>query len=411
MNDPFADTVEFAAILARYERLLAVSRNLASTLDLPHLLRNIMEAGVELTDTEDASILLIDPNTDELRFEAATSLDAAQLNNIVVPKVGSIAGWIVTHSKPLIINDVSKDPRFFQGVDEEADFVTRSILGVPLIHNDKTIGALEVLNKTPIGQVFSDDDIHMLEVLAANAAVAIINARLFQQSDLIAEMVHEIRTPLNALTAATHIVVHPSVTDDKRKSVVETMQSELTRLNSIASRFLDLARLESGRMNFEREAFDIRQLARMSATVVNHQAAKQDITLHVAIPPDLPPVYADRNLIQQVMLNLLTNAIKYNRAAGDVFIEGTLAKDGKSVLIAVRDTGPGISPEDLRHLFERYFRVSRDEKKAQGTGLGLAIVQRIIEAHGGKIDVSSTLGVGTTFSFTLPVADGEQAAE
>lgn len=386
------------SVIQRYERLLDINRSLASTLDVPSLLRTIVNAAAEITDCESASILLVDPTTNELRFEAATNLDPTETAGIVVPKE-SIAGWIAQHNEALIIPDVSNDPRFYQAVDEQTTFITRSILGVPLSHNNQTIGVLEALNKRNNAR-YSRGDIHLLEVLAANAAVAIINARLFHQSDLMAELVHEIRTPLNALTAATHLLRHPALPPEMRADTVSTMQSELERLTDIASRFLDYARLESGRTHFNFVAVDARQLTQECFKIVAAQAAARHITLHEQLPADYPTLWADRDQLKQVLLNLLTNAIKYNRDGGQIFVEGRPAVD--DVLFIVRDSGPGIPPEALPNLFQRYYRVGRDEHNVQGTGLGLAIIKRIVEGHRGSISVESTLAVGTSFIVSLP---------
>jgi len=195
-QQPGVDTIRrnYPVLLHRMTRLMEVSRTLASTLDLSKLLRQIIEAAVELTDTESASIMLFDPHSGELRFEATTDEDSATLEGFIIPVEGSIAGWIVTHTEPLVVPDVSRDPRWSQVVDRKTSFVTRSILGVPLVTRDKTVGALEALNKR--SGSFTNDDAETLKTLAAQAAVAIVNARLFQQSDQIAEMVHELRTPL-----------------------------------------------------------------------------------------------------------------------------------------------------------------------------------------------------------------------
>lgn len=387
-----------ASVIQRYERLLDINRSLASTLDVPNLLRTIVNAAAEITDCESASILLVDPTTNELRFEAATNLDPTETASIVVPKE-SIAGWIAQHNEVLIIPDVSNDSRFYQAVDQQTTFVTRSILGVPLSHNNQTIGVLEALNKRNNAR-YSRGDVHLLEVLAANAAVAIINARLFHQSDLMAELVHEIRTPLNALTAATHLLRHPALPPEMHADTVSTMQSELERLTDIASRFLDYARLESGRTQFNFVAVDARQLTQECFKIVAAQASDRQITLHEQLPADYPPLWADRNQFKQVLLNLLTNAIKYNREGGQIFVEGRTVAD--EVLFIVRDTGPGIPPEALPNLFQRFYRVGRDEHRAQGTGLGLAIIKRIVEGHRGTISVESTLAVGTAFIVSLP---------
>ncbi|HLF01158.1 MAG TPA: GAF domain-containing sensor histidine kinase, partial [Anaerolineales bacterium] len=392
---------DFPLMINRYERLLEVTRTLTSTLDLPSLLRNIIDAASELTETEAASILLFDANSGQLRFEATSNVATEQMEHITVPLEGSIAGTIFNSKRPLLIADATTDARHFRDVDLQTQFRTRSILGVPLINKDKTIGVLQALNKRN-DQKFSVIDVTILETLAAQAAIAIINARLFQQSDLIAEMVHEIRTPLASLTATSHILVRADLPADRRTEFVTTLRDETNRLTKMTTEFLDLAKLESGRMRFEKLSFDLNELVHECVGVVIPQADTRRVAIHEATI-GLPEVRGDRGKIKQVLLNLLTNAIKYNREGGSIYASGEVTDEGR-MKVSVRDTGKGIPPESLPRIFEKFYRVPDSEGWSQGTGLGLAIAKRIIEGHGGKMSVESTVNVGTTFCFTLPLA-------
>ena len=398
---PGLDTVRrnYPLLLKRMERLMEVSRTLASTLELGKLLRKIIEAAKELTDSEAASIMLVDPSTGELRFEAATNMEEIMLG-IVIPVEGSIAGWIVTHSEPVVVPDTSKDSRWSQKVDQQTSFVTRSILGVPLVTRDKSIGALEALNKRT--GTFNQDDATTLQTLSAQAAIAIINARLFAQSDQIAEMVHELRTPLNSLSASTHLLLRPELPTERRSEIIKTMQRETLRLSQMTTDFLDLAKLESGRMRFTKENFDVRELTDECADVVRQQAAARGIAIQCHVAPAPQTLESDRGKIKQVILNLLTNAIKYNRENGGIIVSTYVTSDSY-YFVSVADTGKGIPQEAMAHMFEKFYRVADTENTATGTGLGLPIARKIIEALGGEMGVKSTPGVGSTFYFTLPL--------
>jgi len=398
---PGLDTVRrnYPLLLKRMERLMEVSRTLASTLELGRLLRKIIEAAKELTDSEAASIMLVDPSTGELRFEAATNMEEVMLG-IVIPVEGSIAGWIVTHSEPVVVPDTSKDSRWSQKVDQQTSFVTRSILGVPLVTRDKSIGALEALNKRT--GTFNQDDATTLQTLSAQAAIAIINARLFAQSDQIAEMVHELRTPLNSLSASTHLLLRPELPTERRSEIIKTMQRETLRLSQMTTDFLDLAKLESGRMRFTKENFDVRELTDECADVVRQQAAARGIAIQCHVAPAPQTLESDRGKIKQVILNLLTNAIKYNRENGGIIVSTYVTSDSY-YFVSVADTGKGIPQEAMAHMFEKFYRVADTENTATGTGLGLPIARKIIEALGGEMGVKSTPGVGSTFYFTLPL--------
>jgi signal transduction histidine kinase len=383
----------------RLERLLEVTHTLTSTLELPALLRTLIEAAAELTDTEAASILLFDANSGQLRFEATTNVTPVTMETILVPLEGSIAGTIFTSKQPLLIADAASDPRHFRKVDLQTSFLTRSILGVPLVSKDKPIGVLQTLNKRG-DHPFDEDDQAIMEALAAQAAVAIVNARLFQQSDLISEMVHELRTPLAALTATSQLLTRTDLPFERRAEFIATIQDETSRLATMTTEFLDLARLESGRARFERKPFNIGDLVNECIMVVQPQAAGRSVTIRNRIN-GLPDVMGDRGKIKQVVLNLLTNGIKYNREHGSLDLLGRV--QDKLVRVDVLDTGPGIPPESMPRMFEKFYRVPDSEGMVQGTGLGLAISKRIVEGQGGKITVDSTVNVGTTFSFTLPV--------
>jgi signal transduction histidine kinase len=321
------------------------------------------------------------------------------MRGLVVPVEGSIAGWIVTNRKPIIIHETQKDPRHFGQVGKVTNVTTTSLLGVPLIAKEKVVGALEAINK--LEGEFTAEDQEILMDLGAQAAIAIENARLFQQSDLIAEMVHELRTPLSSLRTAVHLLLRKDVSTEQHGRVVEIINSETTRLIDMTTAFLDLARLESGRTPFQAERFNPGPLIEECTIVTRPRAEEHDLLLSFEIPDDLPELTGDRDKIKQVILNLLSNAVNYNLPGGEITVAAA-ARDGEMV-IAVKDTGQGIRQADIAHLFDKFYRAQPTEKSAQGTGLGLAICKKIVEAHNGHIEVESKVGVGTTFILHLPL--------
>jgi len=381
-----------------YRRLIDIARDLASTLDLEILLSRIVHAAAEVTASEAASILLYDDAAKQLYFEVSTNIDEPTRRGIVVPLDGSIAGWIVSHRTPVRIAHVKDDPRFFGEVIEEGGFTTESILGVPLITKNKVVGVLEALNKHR-GK-FTDTDESLLSVLGAQAAVAIENARLFQQSDLVSEFVHELRTPLASLSTATYLLHRPEMSHEQHEQIINNIHNETMRLNSLASAFLDLARLESGRVQYRKAAFNVGDLMYECKDVMATKAAEDNIQVRVESSDGLPPLEADREKIKQVLLNLVSNAIKYNRPNGTVLLRAEAREN--EMLIAVQDTGVGIPEEALPHLFEKFYRVREHESKASGTGLGLSICRQIAQGHGGRIEVRSKVGVGTVFAVYVP---------
>lgn len=397
------ENAAFSQLLARYERIIEISQQLNATRDHVALLKRIISAAMELLDIEAASILLVDPSTGELRFELAADMEPGMIN-MIVPMDGSIAGWVVSHGEPRVIEDVSQEPKFFKQVNDKLEFQTRNLIAVPLRTHKQVIGTLEAVNKHG-GARFTADDIKILTTLAGQAAIAIENARLFQQSDYMAEMVHELRTPLASLRTSATLLLQHYDHDIEQSQMIQIMQAETERLIRLTSEFLDLARLESGRMSIEIAPFEIEALVRECIDVVGAQAAERDVTITTAIEPFTAE--GDRGRTKQVLLNLLTNAVKYNRQSGQIEVKTcvSLRHDEPFVEVSVTDTGCGISQEDQRSMFQKFFRVADTAGTVQGTGLGLAIAKYIVEAQGGAIWLESELDVGSTFYFTLPLAN------
>ena len=387
-------------LLQRFLRLTEIARDLTSTINIDVLLARIVAVAAEISQAEEGSILLYDETCQQLFFQTATNIaQQPQMQGMPVPVEGSLAGWVFSHRQAVNVSDARNDPRHFEGIDQAIQFSTDSLVGFPLIAKDKVIGVLEVINKQE-GD-FDRDDMQLLTALAAQAAVAIENARLFHQSDLIAEMVHELRTPLASLSAAAYLLEHSQISAAQRSDLAKIIYGETQRLNEMSTAFLDLARLESGRAIFNLEFFDIPPLLKESLDVMQSRAQESQVKLSIGPHPILPPIQADRSKLKQVLLNLMSNAIKYNRPGGSVNLSANTTDQELS--IAVSDTGVGISPESMPHLFEKFYRVKCDESTISGTGLGLSICQRIILSHHGRIEVTSEPDKGSTFTIYLPI--------
>jgi signal transduction histidine kinase len=386
-------------LLERYQRLIEITLDLASTLDLKVLLNRIVQVAAELSNAEAASILLYDEINQQLHFQATTNLAEPVMHGLTVPVDSSIAGWIVTHRKPIIVSDTSQDERHFDQVSKAVNLSTTSLLGVPLIAKDKVIGVLEAINK--LSGKFVEEDQTVLSALGAQAAVAIENTRLFQQSDMISELIHELRTPLSSLNTAAHLLLRPEVSEEQRSRLSQVIQDETFRLSEMASSYLDLARLESGRAQFNPASFDFKELLDECILIMHTKAKERRLKLKVDVPKSLPELRADRNKIKQVILNLLSNAIKFNRRGGNILIAVT--HEDNELRLAVKDSGMGIPAESIPHLFEKFYRAPGTEQRVSGTGLGLSICRYIVEAHRGWIEVESQVGVGTTFTVHLPL--------
>lgn len=384
--------------VARLEWLIEISRSLNSTLELRPLLHRIAIAAQQLTQTEATSILLLDRSSDQLYFEAATNLPGVR--SIVVPMEGSIAGLVVQSGKPVVVPDVRNSPHFYRQADEQSEFSTRSMLAVPMVVRGNVIGVLEAVNKQHEAE-FTRDDVEMLTVLGGQAAVAVQNALLFQQSDLVAEIVHEMRTPLMSIIGYAELMQQQGMVLEQCRQFAGVIECEAERLNGLASNFLDLAKIESGRASLTCDPVDLSTLIHMAVGVLAPQADAKQIALSVDIADDLPTVIGDAQRLHQVMLNLLGNGIKYCRSGDNICVIARHKED--TLAVSVADTGPGIPTDALPRIFERFYRVPGSEVRGVGSGLGLTITRKIVEAHGGEISVSSKVGEGTTFTFTLPL--------
>jgi signal transduction histidine kinase len=386
--------------VARLEMMLEVSRKLHATLELAPLLRFIVEEAAELTDTEVATVLLLDKDTGELYLETVTGELVRPLERRAIPLEGSMAGWIIRTGEFLVVDNLLEDRRRFSEVDRLPWFEVHSILGVPLKFKEKVLGVLEVYNKRHQAG-FTGDDIRLLHTLAGQAAVAIQNARMFEQSDEVAKLAQELHSPVSSIIDSSQFMLTDATMNTENWRVgLESVNREAAFLVRMVNNFLDLTRLETGRVQLQKEKVDLYLLAQEVLECRQAQAQQKDITLSLKAKENLPVIRGDVNRLRQVMVSLMDNAIQYNRAGGAV--EVILAGNQWRVQVAVADTGVGIAPGDLELIFKKFYRV-KENGMGSSAGLGLAIAKQIVEAHGGDIWVQSELGVGSRFTFSLPL--------
>jgi signal transduction histidine kinase len=388
--------------VARLEMMLEVSRTLNSTLDLDVLLQEIINIAIELTETEAASVLLLDERKELSQFQVVTGQKQRPLALSVLSLEGSVAGWIIKSGEPLVIHNIQEDERRFSEIEQRPSFEPRMILGVPLVAQQKMIGVIEVFNKSP-DLTFTGGDIQTLNTLATQAAIAIANARLFKHSDQLVNVFHEIRSPMTSIIGFSRIMLaSPEMDRQDFQTGLESINREATRLSQIVNDFLDLAKIETGRLSMLKELVNLEVLVQEVIDLFYPQSFEKEITLSMSVDAPLPHIPADGDRLKQVIINLVDNAIKYNHHRGG---EVVVALSGNAVRgqVSVRDTGKGIAPGDLELVFDKFYRIRDDEEMVRGAGLGLALAKRIIEVHGGDIWLESEVGVGSTFTFSLPI--------
>jgi signal transduction histidine kinase len=265
---------------------------------------------------------------------------------------------------------------------------------------------------------FSEKDIALLKTFADQAVIAIQNSRLFNEiqekskqlevankhkSEFLANMSHELRTPLNAIIGFSEVLLERLFGDlnpkqeDYLKDIFSSGKHLLTLINDI----LDLSKVEAGRMELEPSTFDIASAISNAMTLVRERAQSHGISLGQQVDPTLVEIIADERKFKQILLNLLTNAVKFTPDGGRVDVSARRANG--ELVVSVHDTGIGIAPEDQAAVFEEFRQVGRSyTSKQEGTGLGLALTRRFVELHGGRIWLESAPGKGSTFYFTLP---------
>jgi PAS domain S-box-containing protein len=219
----------------------------------------------------------------------------------------------------------------------------------------------------------------------------------------ISDASHEIRTPLTAIGGfAEAIADGTAATEEERTHSAALIVREVERLSRLVNDLLDLSRIESGAVKLNLEAVDVGELVRSAIEAFSSEIREHGLTVELDLPANLPRARADSDRAYQVMANLISNAVRFNRAQGRIAVSASMS-DG-SIRVEVRDTGTGIAPEELPHIWERFHRGDPSRARGEGgTGLGLAIVRSLVSAHGGAVSVASAVGEGSTFSFTLPV--------
>lgn len=420
-----------------------------STLDVDHVLQVACEALAQAFDLPQACAVLLNADRTEGTCVAEHHARGSvrRLGQTTAVSANPAVGYLLQNGNSLAVTDAQTDERLVDARPSLTKSGTRSLLVVPIpVARGRMAGAIE-LHATE-RRAFSDVEITLAQNVAAAAGQALETARLYQalqsnvekleekvarrtaelrdalerardadriKSEFVSNVSHELRTPLASLKLFLGLLTRGL--PEKRDEYLATLRRETDRLQDLIEALLDISRLDLGKTRVNLQPTDLNLVVGTLAADRGALAADRSLILDVELAEDLPPALADPKLIEQVLTNLLTNAVNYTPSGGQISLSTGLASENgrKWVTTSVSDTGPGIPESERDHLFERFYRGSAGRASdAPGTGLGLAICKEIMALHGGRVTLESPLlqnqagfgstGPGSTFVIRLPVA-------
>jgi len=284
---------------------------------------------------------------------------------------------------------------------------------VPLLIRGQLLGALVIISSTD-SRAYGPGDLRLAQALADRAALAIENGRLYQASvhatrlrdEVLGVVAHDLRNPLSAIQMQANALKRKGAEPERRNPrPSDTILRAANRMNRLIGDLLDITTIEAGHLGIERSRISARQLVTDAVEAQRPLASAGSLEVRLEPADELPDVWGDPSRLLQVMENLVGNAIKFTPGGGRITV-GAAPRDNE-VLFWVADTGSGIAPDDLPHVFDRFWQARKGTRK--GAGLGLPITRGIVETHGGRIWVESTLGRGSIFFFTVPQATALEA--
>ena len=391
----------------KLEALFRIAQSIISSLNLEEILQRVTTDACDLMQTKICSLMLLSNSRDRLELRACHGASADYLSKPPLSVDDSLIGAVVRRGKPVQVYNVQEHDAY-RHIELASRDELVSLLSVPMMFGESVIGALNVYTGEPYR--YSTQDIKILSTLASLAAIAIENARLHEkmvqveehlrQNErlstlglLAAEVAHEIRNPLTVMKMLFHSLELQFKADDPRARDAEVVTEKMEQLNKIVDQLLGYAR--STEPTFE--LADINELLEDVLLLTRHKLKQQRVELRTDFATQLPKVRIDRGQIEQACLNLILNAAEAMPNGGVLTVASAL-HSSSSIVLTFADTGVGMTTERRQRLFEPFLTT-----KARGTGLGLAIVHKIVvDAHGGRIEVQSERGRGTTLRVLLP---------
>ena len=413
---------ELAKKVDELEALREVGEAVSSSLDVGDVLTTIVTRAVELSGTDCGSMMEYDAQERcfLVRSVYRTERDVvARLHAIRIDLDETLVGRAARQRRPIAVPDL-RETELDPHLRILFDAGWRSIVAVPMLRDEQIVGALIVRRKRP-GD-FTEETVDLLETFASQSAIALLNAQLFRElkeqslelelasrhkSEFLASMSHELRTPLNAVLGFSEVLLERMFGDinERQEEYLRDIHGSGKHLLELLNEILDLSKVEAGRMELAYSSFDLQLLLDDAVSMLRERAAAHGIELRVEIGEDVDQVYSDELRLKQIVLNLMTNAVKFTGDGGSVTV--IARRTGAELEITVADTGIGIPEADRERIFESFQQGGRGSSREEGTGLGLTLSRRLVELLGGRMWLETDVGVGSTFGFTLPV--GPQA--
>ncbi|NUP88500.1 MAG: GAF domain-containing protein [Candidatus Sumerlaeia bacterium] len=396
--------------------LFAICQAISSTLELQPLLELILDLTTRELEAPQGSILLIDRESDELKMLASRGLPREVVERGYIPRRGSIAEWVIEHAEPVLLDDkVVSDPRFESIVTGRA---MRSSMCVPLQAKGRVIGTINV-TRPEGGEHFTADDLSVLQIMASQAAVAIENARLHSElvntarlatlGQTVSGISHCIKNILTGVKGGMALVEMAFEEADisMRDRGWEMLKRNINRISLLVLDMLDFSKARKP----IRSGVELHSLIQEVFDTLATRAAEAQVSLEVDLPPDIPPVLADPDQFFRCLLNVVGNGIDACMMGGSVTVRALHLYRGETAyrmfktdgvhdytVLEIADTGCGIPPHLLDQIFDPFYST----KGSKGTGLGMPVTKKILEEHGGTLEIDSEPGRGTTIRFILP---------
>lgn len=413
-------TREISRRLKAAEAASETTKILSSEISLDTKIQQSIFIILEHVDADKGSLMLVDTKKgDELVVVEAATKDGLNPNLVGKrQKIGDgIASWVVQNRRPVLVEDITKDPRFKKRAESGKSYGSNSLLSVPLMGDQgRIIGVLNVSDKRGAG-VFTEGDIGSLILFADKIAPVIVYSQLHEElkrknnelielqkikEDLTSMIVHDLKGPLGEIMSNLDLLTYIQNLSTEDKEVLDTAIQGCENLLGMVMNLLDISKMEEGRMKLNREQFNIGELIKTKIDKMKVLAAQKEVKLKASLTDNDITITADKEIIERIIANLINNAISYSFPGREIEVKA--GKEGVFLKVSVKDEGKGIPKDFHDKIFEKFSqRIEDGIRRRSSTGLGLTFCKMAVEAHGGKIWVESEEGKGSTFFFTIPI--------